>query len=136
EIPQHLFSAGGPLLFIPHGLVQTAQRILDALHRPPWFLPFEPRLVDPRSPDEQFRQPRLVGTNKQRPSPAPAQDLEAAEQAPHLQGQILAPRQNGLRQRRRATVSKFIRRYGESTKASISAMKSGFVVKWPRCWPS
>ena len=60
KIPQHFFSAGGALPLLRHGLVQPAQRILDALHGPDGILGVQLRFVDPRSPDEQLRQSLLV----------------------------------------------------------------------------
>src|ERR1039458_1129117 len=68
EIPQHLFSAGRALPFIGLCLVQSAQRILDALHRPDRILGVQLRLVDPRSPDEQLRQPLVLRTREERRS--------------------------------------------------------------------
>ena len=91
EIRQHLFGAGGALPLVYGCLVQAAQRMFDALHRPDRVLRVELRLVDAGTPDEQLRQAFFIRADEKRCPPAPAQDLEAAERAAHLQGQVVAP---------------------------------------------
>src|ERR1035437_5852922 len=106
KIPQHLFSAVRAVPLLRHGLVQSAQRVFDALHGPDGILRVQLRLVDARSPDEQLRQPLVVRTGEERRPPSPAQNLKAAERAPHLQRQIVPPRQHGLRERRRSFLAR------------------------------
>src|ERR1035437_8588535 len=86
KISQHLFRAGGAVALVLDGFVEAAWCVFDALHRADRVLRVQLRLVDARSPDKQLRQALLVGADQQRCPPAPAQYLEAAERAPHLQG--------------------------------------------------